>query len=239
MMDDHSISRLKDNLARIRGRISEAAIKSGRPADAVKLIAVTKYVDSSTVQNLFECGQTVFGESRPQMLWDKGDRLKQLPVEWHLIGHLQRNKIVRTLPACQWIHSIDSLRLLQAVAAASTDLSRVTNCLLEVNISGDTVKHGFRPDEIHSALQLASELPAVRIRGLMGMASLSNTAGINLAQAQFAQLRTLRDELMANASGNITLTELSMGMSGDFEAAIAEGATMVRIGSILFAGIRV
>ncbi len=236
-MDVSSISRMKDNLARIRGRIAEAAIKSGRQPDAVKLIAVTKYVDAPTVQKLFECGHHVFGESRPQVLWDKGNQLRDLPAEWHLIGHLQRNKVSRTLPACQWIHSVDSLRLLKAIGTASSDLNRVTHCLLEVNISGESVKLGFHPDEIGSALQSAQELPAVRIRGLMGMASLSNEPGIN--QAQFARLRAIRDELSGDASGNITLTELSMGMSGDFEAAIAEGATMVRIGSILFDGIRI
>lgn len=236
-MDDNSISRLKDNLARIRQRIADAAVKSGRRPDAVKLIAVTKYVDSQTVQKLFACGQDVFGESRPQMLWDKVDQLKHLPVEWHLIGHLQRNKVIRTLPACQWIHSVDSLRLLRAIDAASSESKRVTNCLLEVNISGESVKHGFDPNQIGTALQLARELPAVSVRGLMGMASQSHAPAS--IQAQFATLRALRDELDDGATGGSPLTELSMGMSSDFEAAIAEGATMVRIGSILFDGIQI
>lgn len=237
MMDQISISRLKDNLARIRERIAEAAIKSHRGPDAVTLIAVTKYVDSQSVQALFECGQQVFGESRSQMLWDKAGQLDHLNIEWHMIGHLQRNKVVRTTAYCQWIHSVDSLRLLRAIDAASSDLKRVTHCLLEVNISGESGKQGFQPVELESVLQAARDCPAVNIRGLMGMASLAGHPAVN--QAEFARLRTIRDELIGDATGNVSLTELSMGMSGDFEAAIAEGATMVRIGSILFDGIRI
>ena len=228
-------NRLLDNLHSIRGRIEASAVKSGRSADAVTLIAVTKYVNFQTTMLLAEAGEVDFGESRPQVLWEKAEGLEADAIRWHMIGHLQRNKVDRTLPLCSLIHSVDSRRLLRSIDSAAGKLERQCECLLEVNISGESAKHGFQSDELESVLNDTAELKNVRVRGLMGMASL--TGDLKTNQKEFGQLRELRDRLLGLQSENIDLSELSMGMSSDFEQAIEEGATLVRIGSVLFDGV--
>jgi pyridoxal phosphate enzyme (YggS family) len=168
-------------------------------------------------------------------LWRKAESLAGQNVRWHLIGHLQRNKIRRTLPMASLIHSGDSLRLLTALDAEAAEQHRHCAVLLEVNISGDQAKHGFRPDELAPLLPAIAAMSHLQVRGLMGMASLEGS--LAEARRQFASLRELRDELAKNCPPPIDLAELSMGMSGDYEQAIAEGATMVRIGSALLEGI--
>ena len=160
------------------------------------------------------------------------------PMRWHLIGHLQRNKVPRTLPLVSLIHSGDSLRLLEAIDQdAAAQCSRRVPVLIEVNISGDATKHGFKPDEVEPNLAAIAALSAVEVRGLMSMASREDDVDSS-PRTNSPSLRELRDQL-ANKSRrrDIKLDELSMGMSGDFEAAIEEGATIVRIGSALFEGI--
>lgn len=225
--------RLIDNLQNVQQRIDEAAAKSGRSSSDVQFVAVTKYLDAKSTGLLVDAGHVALGESRPQLLWKKAESLKGRDVQWHMIGHLQRNKANRTVPLCSLIHSVDSLRLLESIQNAALSAGNVVRCLLEVNVSGEEAKHGLRPEEIEPVLEKASELDSVRIEGLMGMASLRGDAEQN--RAEFAKLRELRDQLNAGA-GNIELKELSMGMSGDFEAAIEEGSTIVRIGSVLFEG---
>ena len=237
MSTDLIKARLTDNLASIRQRINAAAERNGRSGDDVKLIAVTKYVDVVTTRALVEAGQSEIGESRPQVMWEKAEQLRELKLTWHLVGHLQRNKVKRTIECCSLIHSVDSERLLIAIDNASTEQKRIARCLLEINISGESAKHGIQPDNLESVLESAQQLSSVQICGLMGMASLSGSLSRN--QGEFAHLRRLRDRFARFDNGNIALKELSMGMSGDFEAAITEGSTMVRIGSILFEGIAV
>lgn len=227
--------RIAENLAGVRRRIAAAAWNSGRAPDDVKLVAVTKYVDAAITRLLVEAGCRDLGESRPQQLWEKAAALADAEVHWHLVGHLQRNKIRRTLPLVQTIHSIDSESLLRAVERIAAELQRTIEVLLEVNISGDESKHGLAPDAVAPLLDAAAELAHVRIAGLMTMASLSG--GPDVARGNFAALRKLRDRLRPNCPANVSLRELSMGMSGDFEQAIAEGATIVRVGSALFSGI--
>ena len=154
---------------------------------------------------------------------------------WHLIGHLQRNKIRRTLPTVHCIQSVDSLRLLAALEAEAAAAGRDVLALLEVNISADATKHGFAPAEAAAALDAASRCPHVRVQGLMGMAALEG--GLPVAERDFAALRNLRDRLAPQSPAGVNLAELSMGMSGDFEAAIRHGATQVRVGSALFEGV--
>jgi PLP dependent protein len=289
MTDD--AARIAENVARIRGQIADAAARSGRAADAITLVAVTKYVSAEVTRLLVEAGCHDLGESRPQLLWEKAAELANLPIRWHLIGHLQRNKVRRSLPLVAMLHSVDSPRLLAAinqeleekgteVVAAekptpTDDLSRqrppspsprgwgdsctsgwsgsctATPCetpegaavqlppqrrplpvLLEVNISNEPAKTGFAPAEIEPFLANAASYRHVSIRGLMGMSSLEG--GLDVARREFAALRQLRNTLRANCPANITLDDLSMGMSGDFHVAIEEGATIVRIGSALF-----
>ncbi len=228
------MSRLADNLEHIRGRIAAAAERSGRAADSVKLVAVTKSVVAEQARELVLAGCCDLGEGRPQELWSKASSLADLDIRWHLIGHLQRNKVERTLPLVSMIHSVDSLRLLRAIDAAAPALGRTMPVLLEVNISGDAAKHGFAPSEMPERLAEAAHCRHVQIRGLMAMAGLDGDK--NQARREFRSLRELRDRLR-DLPGGASLTELSMGMSGDFEAAVEEGATIVRIGSALFEGI--
>ena len=237
MMEQETVlARLQENLHSVQQRIADAAAKSGRSQDEVTLVAVTKYVDASVTEAMFRCGQIQLGESRPQVLWDKADALAGCNVQWHLIGHLQRNKVKRTVPHCHLIQSVDSLRLLRTINSAAEELNLVTNCLLEVNVSREEAKHGFAAAELETVLSAAAELDFIRITGLMAMASLHGDAGKN--RLEFAELRELKDRLQGFTADNIQLRELSMGMSRDFEAAIEEGATLVRIGSVLFEGVR-
>ncbi|HEY2828130.1 MAG TPA: YggS family pyridoxal phosphate-dependent enzyme [Pirellulales bacterium] len=229
-------SQLADNLAAVRAKITEAALRSGRSPGEVTLVAVTKYVSAAVAQQLGPLGCHDLGESRPQQLWAKAESLHAAnqsgSIHWHLIGHLQRNKVDRTLPLVSLIHSGDSLRLIQAVDEAALALNRCIPTLIEVNVSGDPAKHGFKPAEVEPAFASMAALSSLEIRGLMCMAS--REGDLDQARREFASLRELRDQLRQVAPPNINLRELSMGMSGDFEVAIEEGATIVRIGSALF-----
>jgi len=231
--------RIAENIAQVRGRIAEAAQRGGRSADDVTLVCVTKYVGPDEARALLAAGCGDLGESRPQQLFAKAEALAGEPVRWHLIGHLQRNKVRRTLPLIHLLHSADSLRLIEAVDREAAEFARPIPILLEVNVSGDATKHGFLPDKLDEAIASLAGYDRVEVRGLMTMAG--RTTGIEGARADFACLRELRDAVRAsaspNVSPNVSLDELSMGMSGDYEVAIEQGATIVRIGSALFRGV--
>jgi pyridoxal phosphate enzyme (YggS family) len=184
------------------------------------------------IQSLVELGCRDLGESRPQALWERAAAFGGQSIEWHMIGHLQRNKVDRTVPLVSLFHSGDSLRLLQAIDVTAGSIGRCVPVLLEINISGDATKHGFAPAEVEHQLLEVAKLAHVEVRGLMGMAS--REGDLDQARREFASLRQLRDRLQAVAPSEIKLKELSMGMSGDFEVAIEEGATLVRVGSALF-----
>lgn len=223
------------NLQRVREQIAAAAQRAGRRPEDITLVGVTKYVDAAAARALLESGCHDLGESRPQSLWERAEALTGLPVRWHMIGHLQRNKVKRTLPYISLLHSGDSLRLLETVDADAKSLDRMVDVLLEINISGDAAKHGFRPEDMRSSLSQIAALGNLQVRGLMTMAALEG--GPDRARRDFAALRELRDELRADGPVAIELHELSMGMSGDFAEAIQEGATLVRIGSALWEGL--
>lgn len=227
-----SSSRIAENIARVRERIAAAARASGRSATDVKLVAVTKYVGSAEVEAVVAAGCRDVGESRPQDLWEKAADLEQTDVAWHLVGHLQRNKVRRTIPLVALIHSVDSLRLVRAIDEAAAAIEKRLPILLEVNISADAAKHGFAPDAIEPSLPELAEFAHVEVRGLMAMAALEG--GLDEARKNFADLRELRDRLRPACPAGVTLSELSMGMSRDFEAAVEEGATIVRVGRTLF-----
>lgn len=229
-------SRLIDNLQDVRSRIAAAASRSGRSPEAIKLVAVIKYVDVEVARQLIAAGCRELGEARPQSLWQKAGTLAGEPIAWHLIGHLQRNKIARTLPIARLIHSGDSMRLIDAIdaEAAAAGLARVP-LLVEVNISGDASKHGFHPDELDGWGERLRESRHVAVRGLMCMAG--REGDLDAARRDFEKLRLLRDRLRTIWPEAVALDELSMGMSGDFEAAIEQGATIIRVGSALFEGV--
>ena len=229
-----SLSRIAENLADVRSRIATAAVRSGRTEDDVRLIAVTKYVDIQSASALLALGCVDLGESRPQQLWSKAAAVGP-GARWHMIGHLQRNKIRRTLPLVSMIHSADSLRLLQALNEEAAAAQRIADVLLEVNVSGEANKHGFAAAEMKSVLDSVATLAHIKVHGLMAMAGLE--VDLDDARREFGLLRELRDELQHVAAGSMSLTELSMGMSEDFEIAVEQGATMVRVGSVLFEGL--
>ncbi|HEX3658175.1 MAG TPA: YggS family pyridoxal phosphate-dependent enzyme [Pirellulales bacterium] len=228
-------ARLAENLANVHDRIAAAAARCGRQAGAIRLVAVTKYAGSDVAQAVVQAGCSDLGESRPQELWSKAAALAGQPVRWHLVGHLQRNKLKRTLPLVWLVHSCDSLRLLAAIDVEAQELGRRPAVLLEVNISGDPAKHGLSPDELSAAWDSVLRTQHVELRGLMAMAGVEGD--LDLARRDFAALRNLRDKLQTAAGDRARLDELSMGMSGDYEVAIEEGATLVRIGSALFEGL--
>ena len=229
-------AKIADNVDRTRDRIAAAAEGSGRAGDEITMVAVTKYVGVDQVRALVAAGCRDIGENRPQELWRKAEALEDESVAWHLVGHLQRNKVRRTLPLISMLHSGDSQRLLAAVDAASVDRGQRTPVLVEVNVSGDPSKHGFQPDEVETLLSELVGYHNLEIRGLMTMAGLEG--GREQARVDFVTLRNLRDRLRRVCPPRISLDELSMGMSRDFDVAIEAGATIVRIGSALFEGIQ-
>jgi pyridoxal phosphate enzyme (YggS family) len=231
-----ALSRIKDNLNRLEARIQAACQRVGRNRSDVLLVAVTKYVSPETASLLLDLGIRDLGESRPQELWHKAAALPK-DTRWHMIGHLQRNKIERTLPLVTLIHSVDSERLLAALSKESERIGRPTNVLLEVNLSREPNKTGFAANSVPlSQPAEAWPFPGVNPLGLMTMAAATDEP--EKARATFAELRGLRDRIRAMATGvRSSFRELSMGMTHDFEVAIEEGATMVRIGSALFEGL--
>ena len=223
---------IANNIGRIRERIATAADRAGRSPENILLIAVTKYADVAQTRCVALAGLHDLGESRPQILWEKATSLASDSIRWHLVGHLQRNKVARTIAHTHLIHSVDSHRLLKEIERESSKVNRAADILLEVNISDDTNKHGFSPSDLDETLSLIADLQHIRVHGLMAMAS--REGGPTVAQKEFAAVRTLRDHLSENLPANISLNELSLGMSGDLEEAILEGATMVRVGRALF-----
>jgi pyridoxal phosphate enzyme (YggS family) len=225
---------LREHLAKVEGRIAAACRRAGRKRSGVTLVVVTKTVSADVAALLPQLGIWDLGESRPQELWKKA-RTFVTAVRWHLVGHLQRNKIERTLPLVHMVHSVDSLRLLLFLENAAMKQQRQVPVLLEVNASREPQKNGFAPEELASLSPKVEAFHFVQIQGLMTMAALNPDP--ETSRRTFAQLRDLRDRLKNNFSRQHRLEHLSMGMSNDFEVAIEEGATMVRLGTVLFEGI--
>ncbi|MCE9630792.1 MAG: YggS family pyridoxal phosphate-dependent enzyme [Planctomycetia bacterium] len=216
--------------------MAEACRRAGRGVGEVTLIGVTKYVGADVARILVECGCRELAESRPQQLWDRAAALADLAPHWHLVGHLQRNKVHRTVSVVSLMHTLDSLRLLTAIEAEAASAERSCDVLVEVNLTADPERSGCGEADVPALVAAAVAAPHVRLRGLMGMASHPDAAGAD-ARRDFARLREIRDRLAREVPPEM-LRELSMGMSGDFEEAILEGSTMVRIGSALFEGLR-
>jgi pyridoxal phosphate enzyme (YggS family) len=221
---------LDDRLAAIRARIAEAAHRAGRDSRSVTVVAVTKTVPPE-IAAMAAAQIPDLGENRPQELWKKAAAVPA--ARWHLIGHLQRNKIDRTIPLVALVHSVDSDRLLDALDAYGRKHAVAVPMLLEVNCSREPAKGGFAVESLPSLGDRVMSLSGVSIRGLMTMAA--DFDDPELARPAFAELRRVRDELSERTG--LELPHLSMGMSGDFEVGVEEGATMVRIGTALFEGI--
>jgi pyridoxal phosphate enzyme (YggS family) len=227
--------RIRENLEQVRGRIAEAARRSGRGAESVRLIAVTKRSPPEWIRPLVAYGARDLGENYPQELWRKVESLADLgeEVRWHLIGHLQSNKVKKTLPMVAMIHAVDSLKLLRILDEAAGSIEAPPPVCLQVNTSGEPTKHGWDAESLLADAEAIAACRSIPIAGLMTMAALGTTA--ETARGSFVALRGIRDRLRDRTG--LALDELSMGMSNDFETAIEEGATLVRVGSALFEGV--
>ena len=222
---------LRESFGLVRSRIHDAAQSSGRKPEEVKLVAVSKSVDVDMVLRAHaDCGQKLFAENRADELLRKTEACGDL--SFHFVGPLQTNKVRKVVGAAELIHSVDSERLMRAIDARAQLQGIRQSVLLQVNVSGEEVKQGLDEAQLEELLEIAnSELRHIQINGLMTMAPLAPAADIRWV---FEGLRTLRDRSNRNGP-SVSLKELSMGMTGDFEAAIEEGATLVRVGTALFA----
>ncbi len=220
-------------LADVHHRIGAACAAAGRPVQAVTLLAVSKTFGDDAVRAAFAAGQRAFGENYVQEALDKIAALADLrdQITWHMIGPLQSNKTRPVAAAFDWVHSVDRLKIAQRLSEQRPDGLPALQLCLQVNLSAETSKSGLRPDEVAAAAQAVAALPRVRLRGLMCIPAPAADAA-----AQRAPLRALRELLvMLNAQG-LALDTLSMGMSVDLEAAVAEGATLLRVGTAIFGG---
>jgi len=232
---------LRGNIERVRARIAEAAGRAGRDPDEVTLVAVTKTVPAWRVRMAWELGLTDFGENRVQEAVEKIPLISpqeksaisnlKSEIHWHMIGHLQRNKVRHAIPLFDLVHSVDSVRLAREIDRRAGQAGKVMPVLIEVNVAGEASKYGFAPQALGEAVRQIADLPSVTICGLMTVAPITEDA--EAARPSFRRLRRLRDGL-AEQFPDIDWHHLSMGMTDDFEVAIEEGATLVRIGRAIF-----
>jgi len=224
---------IADNLARVREQIANAAARAGRSADTVQLIAVSKYQSPEAIAAAVAAGQRRFGENTVQDALTKISRFAEQNLEWHFIGHLQANKAKHIPAHFSWLHSLDSLRLAERLSRFAVQAGRDLNVLIEVNVARDPGRHGVLPEQVPDLLAelVAAGLPGLHWRGLMAIGP--HPASDAQVRQAFAVVRTLRDDC-ATRFALPAFTELSMGMSGDLDAAILEGATLVRIGTAIF-----
>ena len=222
---------IKENLGRVRERIARAAERAGRSPAAITIVAVTKTHGPEVVTAAIGAGIADIGENRVQEFLAKAGAVK-LPCRWHLVGHLQTNKVAKVIGRFALIQSVDSFRLAEELSRAGAKVGVTTDILLEVNTSGEESKFGLPLDGAMTMCSLIAGLPNLRIRGLMTVGPLVSDSIV--VGAAFAKLRFLKDEIEAARIENVSMEHLSMGMTDDFEIAIVEGSTMVRLGRVLF-----
>jgi len=225
------MSTVKDNVRRIRRDIEKAALKSGRRASDVRLMAVTKTVDDNRIMEAIEAGVDIIGENYVQEAGRKIEKMGKT-LEWHMIGHLQSNKAKYAVRLFDMIHSVDRLNLAGELDKRSGAVGRITRILIEVNVSGEETKDGVGSEDAIGLAREISTLENLSVQGLMTMPPWFDDP--EEARPYFASLRKLRDSILEENIPNIEMSELSMGMSGDYEAAVEEGATIVRIGRAVF-----
>lgn len=220
---------IEEGLSNVRRNIARAAEAAGRDPKDIKLIAVTKTHPPEMMNEAIRLGVTDIGENKPQEVRDKFDKV--LPVRWHLIGHLQTNKVKYIIDRCVMIHSVDSTKLMDEIDRLASAHNRDMDILIQVNISGEASKSGIAPEELPELLSHAASLSRTHVKGLMTIAPKSEFGD---PEVHFRNMKALFDEYGKKSFENVELRELSMGMSGDYEAAIRCGATMVRVGSAIF-----
>jgi pyridoxal phosphate enzyme (YggS family) len=237
-MSDHPLTpaEIAERAARVRERIAAACARAGRDPASVTLVAVTKTHPPALVRAALGAGLVDFGENRVQELVAKSDAVPGAAqggaARWHLIGHLQRNKARDAAARADLVHALDSVRLAEALDARAAEAGRVLPCLVQVNVSGEGTKSGVAPGEAHALVDAAAACPHLRVVGLMAIAAYVDTPAEveRVVRPQFRLLRGLAEAYR----GDARLAHLSMGMSGDYEAAVEEGATHVRLGTVLF-----
>ena len=243
--------KVRDNIQHVRDRIAQACSRTNRDPASVRLVAVTKSVDVEVIRIVLESGLVDLGESRVQQLAQRaamiaetqkrrrildGQRGTVAPV-WHMIGHLQRNKVRSAVQWATVFHSVDSLRLAEEISSESGRCNQVADVLLQVNVAGERSKHGIAVGAIEVFCEQICALPGVRLVGLMSMMPLVDDP--EEVRPLFRRLREIAEDLVTQGCVSSEVCELSMGMSNDFEVAIEEGATMVRVGAALFEGLSV
>lgn len=219
------------NYRKVLERVSEAASKCGRDPNGIKLLAASKAQNASRIRQAIEAGIGLFGENYVQETKAKREAIKE-PVEWHMIGHLQRNKVKTALEIFDLIQSLDSLELARELDREGKKRGKTVRVFLEVNLGGEEGKSGIAKDEVGSLLREAAKLPYLRIEGLMSVPPFSENS--EEMRPYFRALKELKSDLMALNLPNVELKELSMGMTHDYPVAIEEGATLVRIGTAIF-----
>lgn len=223
---------MKEHLDRVKKRITDAAIAGGRQPGAIRLVTVSKTVDTARMAEAIEAGADILGESYIQEARDKFQALYDQPVQWHFIGHLQSNKAKYAVRMFELIHSVDSLKLAMALDKEARKNSKVQDILIQVNISGEESKSGIEKTDANDLVMQISRLENVQVKGLMTMPPFFDAP--EKARPFFRQLARLRDRIVEHNIAGVSMEELSMGMTGDFEVAIEEGATLVRVGTAIF-----
>ena len=223
---------IADNVARIRERIAAAALSAGRKPEEIRLVAASKMNDADRVRQAIAAGVDICGENRVQELLEKKKLNAYDGCAVHMIGHLQKNKVKQVVGAVDMIQSADSAELLTLIDKQAAKLSILQPVLLEVNIGGEASKSGVAPEDLPALLEHAAALPNLQVRGLMAIPPVEEKTGGN--RAYFARMQQLFIDIRAKKYDNVLMAELSMGMSGDFEDAVREGATLVRVGSAIF-----
>ena len=226
------MSSIASRLTAVRGRIDAAAHTAGRDPASVRLVAVSKTFPLDAIREAFAAGQREFGENRVQEALQKISGSADLPIRWHLIGHLQTNKARKAGPAFAVIQSVDSVELLEKLDGAAAETGKSPELLIQVDLAGEATKFGAPPAEVPRLFDAAAACRAATVVGLMTLPPLATSP--EDARPWFRRLRALRDEWQAAGVPASMLRELSMGMSGDFEVAVQEGATIVRVGSAIF-----
>lgn len=219
------------NIAAIRQRIAAAAARAGRNPEDIRLMAVSKTVEPERIRQAMAAGMTLFGENYVQEAREKIPGIGH-GVEWHMIGHLQTNKVKYVVNLFDWVHSVDRLELAQELHKRAGQHTRKLNVLMEVNVSGEASKNGAHPEQVLGLARSISLLPNLIVRGLMTMPPYSEDP--ENSRPYFQALRKLQQEITRAAIPGIRMDELSMGMTDDFEVAIEEGATIIRVGRAIF-----
>ncbi len=222
---------IKKNLENIFKRVGAAAEKSGRTMEDIRVIAVTKTVEVGRIKNVYECGLRDMGENRVQELTEKYDKLPS-DCKWHLIGHLQTNKVKYIIDKVEMIHSVDSIELAKEINSRAAKCQRKIDILLQVNVSGEDTKFGISPNDVDEYIGIISQMENISLKGLMTIAPF--TQDPQVIRPVFRNLYNIYIDIKRKNIDNVNMDYLSMGMSNDFEMAIEEGANIVRLGTGIF-----